>query len=109
MGRVAERNDAFSKWVNQIDVRISQEMPGFFKDHKSEIYIDIQNIGNMFNRDWGNIDEVPFPLTRGIVEYGGLAPNGRYVYRFNTPDALLLYDQRGISRWSAQVGFKYTF
>lgn len=109
MGQVAERNGAFSKWVNQIDVRISQEMPGFFKDHKSEIYVDIQNIGNMFNRDWGNIDEIPFPLTRGVVEYGGLAPNGRYVYRFNTPDALLLYDQRGVSRWSAQVGFKYTF
>jgi hypothetical protein len=108
-GQIAERNGDNSPWVHNFDVRISQEIPGFMDGHKGEVFIDIQNIGNMFKREWGNISEVPFPLQRGVVEYGGIAPDGKYVYRFNTPDNLLLYDQRGVSRWSAQVGFKYTF
>lgn len=109
MGQVAERNGDNSPWVHTFDIRILQEIPGFSDGHKGEVYVDIQNIGNMFKRSWGNINEVPFPLQRGVVEYGGIAPDGKYVYRFNTPDNLLLYDQRGVSRWSAQVGFKYSF
>lgn len=109
MGQVAERNGDNSPWVHTFDVRISQEIPGFMDGHKGELFIDLQNIGNMIKSDWGNINEVPFPLQRGVVEYGGIAPDGKYVYRFNTPDNLLIYDQRGVSRWSAQVGFKYSF
>jgi hypothetical protein len=42
-------------WVNTFDVRISQELPGFMKGHKSEIWLDIQNVGNLLNKKWGNI------------------------------------------------------
>ena len=46
----------------------------------------------------------------GVVEYGGVDPTtGKYIYRFNTPDALNIYDDRAISRWSLQVGFRYKF
>ena len=34
---------------------------------------------------------------------------GKYVYRFNTPDSKSIYDDRGISRWALQVGFRYKF
>ena len=54
------------------------------------------------------------------VEYGGICgaavtavctagSNGKYVYRFNTPDKLEVYDDKGISRWALQVGFRYNF
>ena len=109
-GQVAERNGATSPWVNQFDVRISQELPGFWEGHKSEIWLDILNVGNLLNKDWGQIEEVGFPFGRGVVEYGGIDPaTGKYVYRFNTPDGLRIYDDRGISRWSLQVGFRYKF
>ena len=36
-------------------------------------------------------------------------PSGKYVYRFNTPDTLSIYDSRGISRWAAQISFRYKF
>jgi len=110
LGRVAERNGARGPWVNQFDIRISQELPGFFKDHKSEIWLDILNVGNLINKDWGQIEEIGFPGSRGVVEYGGIdAATGKYVYRFNTPDTTRIYDGRGISRWSLQVGFRYKF
>ena len=110
LGTVAERNGAKSKWVNSLDLRVSQELPGFFGDNKAEIWLDILNVGNLIDKEWGQIDEVPFPLTRGVVEYGGIDPaTGRYVYRFNTPDPSTIYDDRGVSRWAVQVGFRYKF
>lgn len=109
-GQVAERNGARSQWVNQFDIRISQELPGFMTGHKSEVWLDILNVGNLLNKDWGKIDEVAFPGSLGVVEYGGIDPTtGKYVYRFNTPDTSRIYDDRGISRWSLQLGFRYKF
>jgi outer membrane receptor for ferrienterochelin and colicin len=109
-GQVATRNGDRGKQVNQFDVRISQELPGFFGDNKSELWVDILNIGNLLNDEWGQIDEVAFPGNLGVVEYGGIdTTTGRYVYRFNTPDTSRIYDDRGISRWSVQVGFRYQF
>lgn len=109
-GQVASRNATRSQWVNQIDMRISQELPGFWEGHKSEVWLDMLNVGNMINKKWGQIDEIGFPGSRGVVEYGGIdTATGKYVYRFNTPDELELFDDRGISRWSLQVGFRYKF
>lgn len=109
-GQVVERNGDRSSWVNQFDVRISQELPGFWDGHKTELWLDILNVGNLLNKDWGRIEEIGFPQTRGVAEFGGIDPaTGKYVYRFNRPDSETLYDDRGISRWSLQVGFRYKF
>ena len=69
-GQVAERNGARGKDVNQFDVRVSQELPGFFGDNKAEVWMDILNVGNLLNEDWGKVDEVAFPGSFGVVEYG---------------------------------------
>src|SRR3546814_11932004 len=37
-GQVAERNADTSEWVNQFDIRITQELPGFMSGHKSEVW-----------------------------------------------------------------------
>ncbi|MHC5804440.1 hypothetical protein ACYTX7_09560, partial [Streptococcus pyogenes] len=71
-GQVASRNATRSQWVNQIDMRISQELPGFWEGHKSEVWLDMLNVGNMINKKWGQIDEIGFPGSRGVVEYGGI-------------------------------------
>ena len=120
MGQVATRNAVEAEFVNSFDVKISQQLPGFAEGHKSEIWLDIMNIGNMFNSSWGVIEQQPFPGMSGVVEYGGICgaavtavctagSEGKYVYRFNTPEAQEVYDDKGISRWSLQVGFRYNF
>lgn len=109
-GQVVERNGATNAWVHQFDLRISQELPGFMEGHKFEVGLDISNVGNLLNKDWGQVDEIGFPAMRGVVEYGGIDPTtGKYVYRFNTPDSSNIYDSRGISRWAAQLSFRYKF
>ncbi|RDY67074.1 TonB-dependent receptor [Lysobacter soli] len=109
-GQIAERNAARGEWVNQFDLHVSQEFPGFMEGHKAEIVLDILNVGNLINKDWGRVEEVAFPGMRGVVEYGGIdQATGKYVYRFNTPDSLTVYDDKGISRWAAQVSVRYSF
>jgi len=113
-GGVVERNSSFAPWTNSFDVRISQELPGFFKEHKTVIALDILNFGNILNKEWGRIDEVGFQsqggLSRSFVRYLGLTADGRYEYGV-LPDAepLTTRQNRGESQWAAQFTIRYEF
>lgn len=109
-GQVAGRNAVRNSWVNQFDLHIEQELPGFFDGNKAQIWVDVMNVGNLLNKKWGRVDEYAFPGFKGVAEYGGIdAATGKYVYRFNEPDAATIYDDKGISRWALQLGFRYQF
>ncbi len=113
-GSVAPTNGFRADFVNTFDLRLSQEMPGFFKGHKSELWVDVQNIGNMLNKDWGNIYDYGFYSDARVATLQGIY-QGKYVYNYRFADAPTVangdsdgFDQ-GISQWSVQVGFKYKF
>ncbi|QBG99519.1 TonB-dependent receptor [Xanthomonas oryzae] len=109
-GQLAGRNAVRNSWVNQFDLHIEQELPGFFDGNKAQIWLDVMNVGNLLNKNWGRVDEYGFPGFKGVVEYGGIdAATGKYVYRFNEPDQSTVYDDKGISRWALQLGFRYQF
>jgi hypothetical protein len=113
-GSVAGNNAFRAGWVNTFDLRLSQELPGFFKGHKSEVWVDIQNVGNMLNKKWGNVMDYGFYADARVATLQGIY-NGKYVYNFRNADSPTVangdadgFDQ-GISQWSVQVGFKYKF
>ncbi len=116
-GSVVPANSHRGKWVNSFDVRISQELPGFFRGHKSEISLDIMNVGNLINKNWGLIDDYGFYATRRIANYAGIDPTtGKYIYTFtgSTDNASIQENNNdkgntAVSRWSMMVGFKYKF
>jgi hypothetical protein len=113
-GRVVERNSAFSPWVNQVDLRLSQELPSFFRGHKAVIAFDILNFGNLLNKKWGRIDEMAFMgqggQIRTFVNFVGLDPEtGKYIYSVRNPDDFTTRQQRGESQWAAQVTLRYEF
>ncbi|MFT3806024.1 TonB-dependent receptor [Arenimonas sp.] len=126
-GSYAPENDFRAGWVNTFDLRISQELPGFMKGHKSQIWVDIQNIGNMIDKDWGNIIDYGFNANVAVASLVGICRvncpagmTGKYVYgyrsgtEFGQATALGLPTNadgqtNGISQWSVQVGFKYEF
>lgn len=118
-GRVAERNSENSPNVNQFDLRITQDLPGFFGDNRAQLFVDIQNVGNLINKDWGQIDEVLFPYNMQIARFAGVNADGQVVYdvanyvneatgaeTFPRPGRR---DTVGESRWTIQVGFRYEF
>ena len=122
-GSYAPENGFTSGFVNTFDVRISQELPGFMKGHKSKVWIDIQNVGNLLNKDWGHIIDYGFNANTAAATLQGIY-NGKYVYgyrgNFNGVPEFGQSTQlgiptnsdsqtNGISQWSLQMGFKYEF
>ena len=113
-GRVIGRNTDFAPWTNSIDLRVSQELPGFFKGNKGFFSLDFLNFGNLLNKKWGRIQEVGFQgaggTARSFVDYGGLDANGKYVYIVRP--AVENYDTKqakGESQWAIQATVKYEF
>ena len=114
-GRIAERNSSFNPWTNSIDLRLSQEVPSFFRGHKAVFTIDVLNFGNLLSRRWGRIDEMAFMgqggVIRTFVNFVGIDPaTGKYIYQVrNTPDDFTTRQVRGESQWAIQATFRYEF
>jgi hypothetical protein len=113
-GGVVGRNKSFSKWTNNVDLRISQEIPGIFQRNKAMFTLDFLNFGNLLNKKWGHIEEVPFASAggnvRGFVDYAGLDAQGRYVYAVrNKADDVTIKQQKNESQWAIQATLKYEF
>ncbi len=126
-GKVAPANAFRTGFTNSFDVRISQEMPGFMEGHKTILALDINNIGNLINKDWGLIDDFGFFSTARVARYAGVCTAagttcgagdiGKYVYNFNSATADVTQIQEnnsdkgntGVSRWSVLATLKYEF
>jgi Carboxypeptidase regulatory-like domain len=112
-GGVVQRNSGRAPWVNNFDVRLTQEIPGFAAGQKGKIRFDIFNFGNLLNKRWGRIDEVAFQgaggAARSFVNYKGLDANGRYIYSLGATEDYTTRQTRGESQWSAQISFQYEF
>ena len=114
-GQVISRNSARAKWINQVDLRFSQEVPGFFSGNKGEVWLDILNFTNLLNKKWGHIEEAPFNSAGGqrlgVAEFAGIDPTtGKYIYRYpRDAQSFVTKDNTGESRWAVQVGVRYTF
>lgn len=118
-GTYAQENAFRAGWVNTFDLRFSQELPGFRPDHKSLLWLDIFNVGNLINDDWGHIVDYGFNGNQAVATLVGIH-DGQYVYGYRTGtefgqgSALAVPTDadgqtNGISQWSVQIGFKYEF
>jgi hypothetical protein len=114
-GKVVSRNGSFAPFVNTIDLRLSQEIPGLLPKHKGLITFDFLNFTNFLDRNWGRIDEVGFQsaggLARSFVNFKGIDPaTGKYVYStMATTEDLTTRQAKGESQWAIQVTVKYEF
>jgi hypothetical protein len=116
-GQIAPANAFRTGFVNTFDLRISQEFPGFMKEHKGELALDIMNVGNLLNKKWGRINDYGFNSTSRVASFAGIDPaTGKYIYNFtgstDTPSIQENNNDKGntgVSRWSMQVTLKYKF
>ena len=107
-GGVVGRNTSFAPWVNNFDLRFSQELPGFVKSHKASVTLDVLNFGNLLNKKWGRIDEIGFPSNRSFVNFNGLQ-NGQYVYSLGSLEDFNTRQSAGESQWAIQATLRYEF
>lgn len=108
-GSVVGKNNEYAPWVNTVDMRISQELPGVMKGHKVSLILDFLNIGNMINKKWGRIEEIGFPSNRSFVNFNGLDASGRYIYSMGSIEQLNVRQVSGESQWAAQLTLRYEF
>ncbi len=120
-GRDVPRNSAHLPWTHELDLRLTQEVPGLFKGNKGEVVIDVYNFLNMLNHNWGQYPSAGFPAARSIANFAGIdTANGKYIYDLSrytdsngnyAPQSYSTLDSqtRPLSRWSVQVTLRYTF
>jgi hypothetical protein len=75
-----------------------------------EISLDIQNVMNLIQSEWGWFQTTPQD-TYTIVTLNGTDPaTGRPVYRFSKPTTNTPWSPNDLlSRWQMQLGLRYSF
>ncbi len=109
-GEWAERYGSQNPFEHHFNVHIAQNYYyNVKKRSKIELSLDILNVGNMFNREWGTYTAQPYPgvdiLTVNATEVDGdknLAAS--YVWKGEQT-----YQSDFISRWRMQAGLRVTF
>ena len=82
-GSIAQRNDCETDWVNIVSLHLQQEISGF-GDTKFDVFLNIENFGNLINDDWGRIDSYTAPSNVSPATVAIDAVNNQYIY---TPNA----------------------
>jgi Carboxypeptidase regulatory-like domain/TonB-dependent Receptor Plug Domain/TonB dependent receptor len=107
-GQIAPRNAFTSPWYERVDFRFAQDVPGFAAGQKGRLMVDIQNLGNLLNSNWGTLEQVPFPYVAPVVDVTYNPTTQRYEYsnlRTEKPEQVSLIG----SLWRVQMTLMYEF
>ena len=105
-GQVVPRNSERSYYQHRFDLKFVQEIP-LHGRIKGELFLDILNLANLLNGNWGRVYSASFPygLAVGNASYDPVA--NQYVYRFTGAKEQTL--QASLSRWQMQGGARIKF
>ena len=116
-GKYAERNGLVYPWVNQFDLKITQD---FFIQSKNgmrntlQIGLDIKNVGNLLNKNWGNMKSVTKNQILYQVNKRGAGKDTEPVYNFQRNGTEVLKDAfvntfGTSSTYLMQISVRYMF
>ncbi|MEN2399854.1 TonB-dependent receptor [Flavobacterium sp. MC2016-06] len=109
-GQYAERYGAISPWRGRWDFKFLQDynfkvLSASEKKNTIQFSIDILNLGNLLNSDWGVV-QVPTSVQPIGVTVAGNTPTYTFT---NTQTRTFSYDASLASRWQMQFGVRYIF
>lgn len=104
-GQYAERYGALAPWRGKWDMKFIQELK-VSDDNSIQFSIDILNVGNLINSDWGLVQQPNAVQPIGV----SVDETGTPTYTFN-PELkdTFVYDATLNSRWQMQFGLRYIF
>ncbi|MBD2766446.1 TonB-dependent receptor [Hymenobacter sp. BT664] len=125
-GEYAERNGAVRPWQNRLDLRLLQDVFTNLGENRNtlQLSLDIFNIGNLINSNWGTIQT---PNRVNPLTFNGYNAQGQPVFEYRylvnpvrnadntvTPGTKLTDTFRNDtgaigSRWQGQIGIRYLF
>lgn len=104
-GSYAERYGALGKWRGKWDVKVLQDI-NLNNNNKIQLSLDVLNIGNVLNSNWGIVQTQSFNQLVGVSVDANSVPT--YSFDQNVQDTFTAITNE-ISRWQAQFGVRYIF
>ncbi len=103
-GQIAPKNIAKTPWVHKLDLSVRQQVP-LPLGGKMELSMEMENVLNFIDKDWGTIRQVGFPYTAPIVNVRCLTTpgNAASVATVAQPCAQYLYENRSGTTFRAPV------
>lgn len=119
-GQYAERNASRTPFTNRVDLQLKQDciLRMGKQRYQLQFRLDIFNLGNLINSNWGLQYEIPFDHFT-LIDFAGYTGSPQFIpqYRFN-PEILQKESRWQInttrypayaSHWSSQIGIRITF
>ena len=109
-GEIAERFGLLNPWYSNIDLKIVHSF-GFNTGSSRQtlqLNLDILNVANLLNSDWG-VRKVASPAATSPLALVGTDANGNNLYNFSGAETTFIDDPGLFSRWQVQLGVKYVF
>lgn len=102
-GKIAERNGGVNGFYGTLDLRLAKKFKTY-KKQNIEVSVDIFNVANMLNKDWGSGHNLGTQYLYTIKSFD--SANKQYVYNVNT--------NAGVSNlngnpFQVQIGLRYGF
>ena len=116
-GEIAQRFGALNPWYSNVDFRVLQDfaLPAGGTRHAFQLSLDLLNVGNLINSDWG-VRKVASPAATSPLRHvvdpvtgPRFTPSGAPVLNFTGPSETFIDDPGLFSRWRAQIGLRYFF
>ncbi|WP_189362715.1 TonB-dependent receptor, partial [Algibacter mikhailovii] len=108
-GQYAERYGAIAPWRSRWDLKVLQDFRLKVSETKTntiQFSLDVLNLGNLLNSDWGVIQQPNNVQPIGVTVDDAGVPT----YSFNQNQTTTFgYDSSLASRWQAQIGLRYIF
>ncbi|MFC2085444.1 carboxypeptidase regulatory-like domain-containing protein, partial [Bacteroidota bacterium] len=104
-GSIAEKNGLVNPWYFNIDLRILQDFSLLFggKQHTFQLSLDILNVPNLLNSDWG-VRKVADGRATSPLKVVGQEADNEPILNFDTSITETFIDDPSIfSRWQMQV------
>lgn len=114
-GGAAARNSCSTSWIHLVNLRFQQEIRAW-NDTRFELIVDVENLGNLLNDDWGRVESYAAPSNVapaivGLTDDGSqfvLSPTASYQ---GTPETVVVQPviARLPSAYRIQAGLRFTF
>jgi hypothetical protein len=103
-GEITERNGAINPWFTNLDLRVLQDV--IVSDHTFQVSLDVLNLGNFLNSDWG-VREVVNTAAKTPLIVTGFNAAGQPLYQFpGTVSETFIDDPSELSRRRAVRGLR---
>ena len=107
-GQIQKKGGIDEHWATDLDIRIQQEIP-FFGRAKAKVYLDIENVLNMINDDWGSKRYINTQDIQSAVAVVDATINDDNTYTYNSFTAPVKLADAFDSLYRIQFGIRADF